>query len=344
MKKSLILLAVCALSVSFAMATETFSCRIRLTSETGLANTLKLAEDDAYTNAYEDGADADHTMALANARSVVLYGAVEEHKCANIVALNLDGTKLGFITNMVDANYTLEFSNVSDDSRALLLYDKVLGTTTTITSTTPAYAFTATAGQVEVADRFVLGGISYAYDVTTNADGYASYAVDVDINGLDGLQVYKGQYAAGELALNEIFDIPANTGVVVKGNPNQTYYLTPGAASSDVSDNELVGCVTRTDVSGISATKYCLRHVDGNGTAFYQYTGAYIPANKAYLPVPVFSGAPARRISIRFGGVTDVQNAEADAAGKAEKFIGKDGQIYIRHNGAVYNLQGELCK
>lgn len=163
MKKLFISVVALAMSM-MAMAAETAYVQIRLTGITGgVSNSVYLTEDDAYTNAYESGADAEKIMDLANSNSVLMYGFVGALKCGDVVALNLDGFALGFTTNMVDTDYKLTFKNVS--GRELTLYDRVTKTPTVITNN-GTYNFSVEAsqvGQVQINDRFVINYEAPAY-------------------------------------------------------------------------------------------------------------------------------------------------------------------------------------
>ena len=155
MKKMFISVVALAMSV-MAMATETAYVEIRLTGNSGLYDEMTLTEDDSYTNAYEDGADAEKIMYQANTRSVLIYGMVGVLPCGDVAAANLDEFEIGFKTNKVDTDYKLEFSNVS--GRALKLYDKVAGQVIDITEG-GSYSFSVDAslvGQKEINDRFVI--------------------------------------------------------------------------------------------------------------------------------------------------------------------------------------------
>lgn len=155
MKKMFISVIALAMGVT-AMATETAYVQIKLTGETGGASNVFLTEDDAYTNAFEPGADVEKMMSQANSKSVLMYGLVGATPCEDVVALNLDGQALGFATNQVDQNYTLKFIDVS--GRELKLFDKVTATETVITNN-GTYNFSVDAslvGQKQINDRFVI--------------------------------------------------------------------------------------------------------------------------------------------------------------------------------------------
>jgi hypothetical protein len=155
MKKMFISVIALAMGVT-AMATETAYVQIKLTGETGGASNVFLTEDDAYTNAFEPGADVEKMMSQANSKSVLMYGFVGTTPCEDVVAANLDELALGFATNQVDQNYTLKFIDV--EGRTLKLYDKVTGTVTTIANN-GTYNFSVDAslvGRHQINDRFAI--------------------------------------------------------------------------------------------------------------------------------------------------------------------------------------------
>lgn len=157
MKK--ILFSVIALSMGMmAMAAETAYVQIKLTGVTGQqTNSVYLTEDDAYTSAYEAGADAEKIMSLANSKSVLMYARVADIFCGDVVTNQLDGLKLGFTTNQVDTDYKLTFINVS--GRPLKLFDRVAGQLIDITDN-GEYAFSVDAslvGQKQITNRFEIG-------------------------------------------------------------------------------------------------------------------------------------------------------------------------------------------
>ena len=150
------MVVVASLSV---MATTTSAIRIKLvgSNPTYATSMLRLTEDDARTAAYESGYDAESMMSLSNPYSVLIYSYVGSHPCEVVATNSLNNTNIGFTTNLVDQNYTLEFSNF--EGAELRLYDLVTGDVVVINGSTPAYAFSVTAEQVgrhQVLDRFII--------------------------------------------------------------------------------------------------------------------------------------------------------------------------------------------
>lgn len=210
------------------------------------------------------------------------------------------------------------------------------------------YTFTWT--YVENKLTITFPAVAPALSVTTNSNGFLSFASTEDVEFLGGLKAYRGQYNAGtnELTLYEIgTKVPANTGVILwnSNGTAETFNYTTGADVSGVTvgTNNFVGVTTAADPAGIRAAGkeiYCL-----NGNALKQYVGTDdIPAGKAYLPISVGGGsnnAP-KHITMRFNNTTAVDNLDVEA-GNVEKFI-ENGQIFIRRGNEVFNMQGQIVK
>ncbi len=201
----------------------------------------------------------------------------------------------------------------------------------------------------------------WSYGVTANpaqgtdAGGWATFAAPIKLAVPAGLTAYKASYentgTEEILNLEPISVIPANTGVILKGTASEDYILTPtDETAPDMSDNVLVGCVTRTDVSAERATKdiFCMRYSGSyDFTGFFLYEGQYVPAGKAYLALPKPSQPSSAPRHVRFV-INDTQNAtgienNGTQAVEAVKFL-ENGQIYIRRGEAVYNIQGVRVK
>ncbi len=187
--------------------------------------------------------------------------------------------------------------------------------------------------------------------------GWATFAASEKVAVPEGLTAYKAEYqktATEELLeLTDIGNvIPANYGVILKGTANTVYTFAPTSdPEGDVSGNALVGCPTRTDISSVAANNdiFCLRYSELYSlTGFFLYTGQYIPAGKAYLPIPKDpggAGLPQRKIRFIFHNeqtTTGIENADAEAV-QATKFM-ENGQLFIRRGDAVYTIQGARVK
>lgn len=185
--------------------------------------------------------------------------------------------------------------------------------------------------------------------------GWATFASPVKVAVPSGLTAYKATYSNEggdeQLVLDAVSGaIPANEGVLLRGEAEHVYTFSPtNDAAGDYTGNALVGCPVRTDITSVAATKdiFCLRYSELYSlTGFFIYSGQYIAAGKAYLPLPKAepSSAP-RRIRFVFReeqGTTGFDPTNAEAV-PTTKFI-ENGQLYIRRGDAVYTIQGVRVK
>ena len=185
--------------------------------------------------------------------------------------------------------------------------------------------------------------------------GWATFASPVKVAVPSGLTAYKATYSNEggdeQLVLDAVSGaIPANEGVLLRGEADHVYTFSPtNDAAGDYTGNALVGCPARTDISSVAASNdiFCLRYSEiFQLTGFYLYSGQYIAAGKAYLPLPkeAPSSAPRR---LRFvvnssQSTTEIGNVDEDTV-SASKFM-ENGQIYIQRGDAVYTIQGVRVK
>ncbi len=185
--------------------------------------------------------------------------------------------------------------------------------------------------------------------------GWATFASPVKVAVPSGLTAYKATYSNEggdeQLVLDAVSGaIPANEGVLLRGEPDHVYTFSPtNDAAGDYTGNALVGCPVRTDITSVAASNdiFCLRYSDiFQITGFYLYSGQYIAAGKAYLPLPkeAPSSAPRRlRFVINSSqSTTEIGNVDEDTV-SASKFM-ENGQIYIQRGEAVYTIQGVRVK
>lgn len=185
--------------------------------------------------------------------------------------------------------------------------------------------------------------------------GWATFASPVKVAVPSGVTAYKAEYQLNgneeELLLTSIGDvIPAGEGVILHGEADHVYTFSPTIdPAGDYAGNALKGCPVRTDITSVAATNdiFCLRYSELYSlTGFFIYSGQYIAAGKAYLPLPKAepSSAP-RRIRFVFReeqGTTGFDPTNAEAV-PTTKFI-ENGQLYIRRGDAVYTIQGVRVK
>ena len=325
MKKIFVTIMTLAATVFQMQAIEDASISILLESDNNRSSVVTLNQAAIYTaneqNASEMLAQITNTTTAVNIYAIAPYGNMAIYGTNDII-----GTYVGFTTNS-RTNYSLTFGEVSG-SQLYLIDHGVSPIQVVAIENDVVYPFTAAATST-INNRFE---IARSFPVTLNEFGWASFSSSIDLVAPAGLTVYTGALDGEVLNLNLADYIAANEGVILYGDANQSYDLTPGIGSSSFAGNDLKPASAWASHAG---TIYCLK-----GEALYQYTGADMPANKAYLQV---GGASApRRISLQVNAEQGVENVKAGV--KAEKFVGEDGQILIKRGENVFNLQGQIVK
>lgn len=149
------------------------------------------------------------------------------------------------------------------------------------------------------------------FEKSISAAGYATLYTDKALDFSEtGLKAYVAVENGDEVSFNEVTTIPAETGVLLKGD--QGNYSIPVVASADAAESALVGVLEATEVA---APIYVLLNGE-QGVGFYKTTAAFtVGANTAYLP-----GTASARSFIGFRN---------EATGiKALTTIELDGKVY----------------
>ena len=325
MKKIFVTIMTLAVAVFQMQAIEDASISILLESDNNRSSVVTLNQAAIYTaneqNATEMLAQITNTTTAVNIYAIAPYGNMAIYGTNDLI-----GTFVGFTTNS-RTSYTLTFGGVTG-SQLYLIDHGVSPVHIEPIVENGVYPFTAAASST-INNRFE---IARSFSVTMNAYGWASFSSSIDLVAPAGLTIYEGALAGDVLNLNAKDYIPANEGVILRGDANETYSLIPGTGTSDFADNDLKPASAWTSNTG----NIFVLHDE----ALYQYTGSDMPANKAYLDLGT-APAPAR-ISMRVNGETAIDNVEVEAV-KAVKFI-ENGQILIKRGEAVYNMQGQIVK
>ena len=155
-------------------------------------------------------------------------------------------------------------------------------------------------------------------------EGWATLYTDkaLDFSGVEGLTAYTAKLSGNTVTLTQVNNVPAETGVVLKGAKNT--YSIPVIASSTTDKGDLQGSTTdATNVEVDGWTFYVLAMNGENEAQFQKASSGSILAGKAYLKV-ASGGAPA--LDVVFGDATGIE-----AVKKAETVA----------DGAYYNLAGQ---
>ena len=171
-------------------------------------------------------------------------------------------------------------------------------------------------------------------EITIGTGGYSSFSWDgaLDFSGTE-VEVYVAtSYVKGILQLEKVADgkIPAETGVILKGNEGDKIY--PQTISESVSlatTNILLNTASEVFPVPAENSYYALATLNGKTALYKIQSGVTIPLNKAYLSV-MSQQAPA---AIFFGDI------DGTTTGLGMVNTLADGQ-----DGDVYDLQGRRMK
>ena len=127
----------------------------------------------------------------------------------------------------------------------------------------------------------------------------------------DNTTVYKGTVDGSFLVLTEVEDKIVDSGiaVILKSTDNPIVMTLTTSNSSDTNDNDLRGISDRTlrtdviaNISDADAI-YTMGNTQA-GFGFHRYTGNYVPAGKAFLPLNTNNGAKAQSLTMVFANLT----------------------------------------
>ena len=165
---------------------------------------------------------------------------------------------------------------------------------------------------------------------------YTPYALD--FSAVEGLTAYTATCSENVVTLTPVDNVPANTGVVLKGAA-KTYSI-PLIASSTTDKGHLKGSATAaTPWNAYSGyTLYVLTSVDeGANVQFNPVISGSIAAGKAFLKVNG-GASSAHAMNVVFADdVTGISEAKAGFAAKVGKFV-EDGKLMILKKGKKFEV------
>ena len=172
-----------------------------------------------------------------------------------------------------------------------------------------------------VFDNFQLTYYGTTEPIEVTSACYATHVSNyaLDFSGVAGLTAYTASYDGTTVTLTPVTNVPANTGVVLKGDED-TYNI-PVTASSSTAKGDLEGSATSaTAYDAVAGYDLYILALNGVGDVqFTKATSGSIAAGKAYLKVAQSGGAPAF-FNVVFAdmettGINDVRSKMADVRG-----------------------------
>lgn len=237
------------------------------------------------------------------------------------------------IDAVIDGNKTNIGSisvNAKEIKSGTVVYDK--------TEPTTIYIYSGNSG-INLYDIKVTPSIT----ATVGTAGYATFCTTATCKVPSGLTAYTAAYNAtsGKVDLTEVADgiIPANNGVILKGEAKEYTMETATSEVKSLDGNELVGLTEKKDVT--EADNIYILVKDGGVVKFGKSASGTIAAGKAYLPIPDASGA--KVIDMNFGETTGINTVATEKVEDGAYYtlsgvkttVPVKGMLYI-HNGKKF--------
>lgn len=178
---------------------------------------------------------------------------------------------------------------------------------------------------------------------TVGTAGYATFCTTATCKVPSGLTAYTAAYNAtsGKVDLTEVADgiIPANNGVILKGEAKEYTMETVTSKATTLAGNQLVGLTEKKDVT--EADNIYILVKDGGVVKFGKSASGTIAAGKAYLPIPDASGA--KVIDMNIGETTGINTVATEKVEDGAYYtlsgvkttVPVKGMLYI-HNGKKF--------
>ena len=294
-----------------------------------------------------EGVNVTSVQASAKTYTVLFTGTTEVQVIGNsrkdgvyVSAMLVDYTSTPSIVE------TKTIGNLGSDAAITIASEDVLKFEDLDDSKTYAIFFYAADGQNSLLYEIAFKQLTSVVSANITSAGWATLYTDkaLDFSGVEGLTAYTATCSEGVVALAPVDNVPANTGVVLKGAEGN--YNIPVIASSETAQGHLKGSATEATAYNAFTgfTLYVLTSVGAN-VQFNPVTSGSIAAGKAYLKVDGGTSS-ARPMEVVFADeiLTGINEAKSEIkAAKEGKFV-VDGKLRIFSKGKMFNANGQLVK
>ena len=184
---------VCAMFIAvagIAMAGETAHATIKITSTGGGVDQVTVIENTDNNATMENGSDVTKKMNSGMSKVINFYAVCTWGNAAAVADASVDGLPFTFVSNKIDTEYTMSFSNVS--GRTLQMYDAYKNEVIDIVEGA-TYNFSQNK-ETTVADRFRI------------YEGFTADAGDIDICHENGALVIKNNPYTANIVITKYND------------------------------------------------------------------------------------------------------------------------------------------
>ena len=213
------------------------------------------------------------------------------------------------------------------------------------TSTYHIYSTTATTTIPQYVGVYNMSIYSPVVSKPITAAGWATYcspyALDLEnATGLTEAYIVTGG-AGGVLAMTSVKGgiVPANTGLLLKGDEGTATIPVVASSATDVSANKLVGVTANTEIAAEAG--YVLMNDATNGLGFYLNSNAFtVGANTAYLPAN-FDGSSSRGFFALDGDATGISTIAKSQEPNANSYYDLQGRRVAQPTKGLYIVNGK---
>ena len=299
--------------------------------------------------AWEDGmkASANQGLGLTGKRKMV---SILNLKVGDIVVVEHGGT-MYIRTNNVSYINEGEVTTLSGTIAENDTYSLVSGRAYTMTEDGTFDFYPSGSSMVRVSKITII-----TPSITLGTTGYATYGNLTGATlalpaGLKAYVVNEGSSSNKDVAtLEEVSNVPAGTGVILKGTAGETYTLSTTAdAAATFASNNLVAVTSDMTLAEETENGYTnfILGADGSDAKFYRTSGTgTLKAGKAYLHYKtkyVTTGSEAPSLSIEFanGGTTGVNDVRSKMADVRSDVYDLQGRRVAQPTKGLYIVNGK---
>ena len=189
-------------------------------------------------------------------------------------------------------------------------------------------------------------GKAVAVGINIGETGWATFCATQNFTLSGNLKAYVvNKSNASTVSLQEVSVIPANQGVLLKGDKNAKYTLIPTDVGADVTTNLLQANLTATTLPATTGgnTNYILVPDDAGGVMFAPSSGSgTLAANRAYLQLPT-PADPAREYVLSFNDdeLTGIKAVESSKEKSADVYYDLSGRRVAQPTKGLYIMNGK---
>ena len=300
-----------------------------------------------YDNIYFSNGVQQKVVNLSEGTFRLVYGGTGDVSTgANTVQIKVPANQaVGLLVNMGGSNGRT--SKISDGTNELLTIDASNATKDTPLSIASS-ASERTLYFYNTNYDAGYGYINYIYvytkqSVNIGSSGWATLYTPcaLDFSGVSGLTAYTASCDGSTVTLNEVSNVQAGTGVVLKGTPNTPYDIP--VTSSSTGKGDLLGAyLTATAYNAFDGYDLYMLALNGEGKVqFTKATSGEIAAGKAFLKLTSAPGARSLKAVFDDDETTGITSVSGTKASANDLYFDLQGRRVAQPTKGLYIVNGK---